>query len=90
MVVDVKKGELYLEEEEWDEGEHGDEWEEVSGGLALGECVVRRRVADQQDGDGRQPDVRHQVLVVARLSPDLERSSSLQLLPLLKYSHRKP
>ena len=93
MVVDVKKGELYLEEEERYEGEHGDEGEEVSGGLPLGECVVRRRVADQEDGDGRQPDVRHQVLVVARLRPDLERSSSLQLVlldPLLKYSHRKP
>ena len=48
----------------------------MSGGLALGEGVVRRRVADQQDGDGRQPNVRNQVLVVARLSPDLERSSS--------------
>ena len=44
----------------------------MSGGLALGECVVRRRVADQEDGDGRQPDVRHQVLVVARLSSDLD------------------
>ena len=55
----------------------------MSGGLALGECVVRRRVADQQDGDGCQPDVRHQVLVVARLRPDLERSSSLQLLTFI-------
>ena len=81
--VDVKIGELYLEEEERYEGEHGDEGEEVSGGLALGEGVVRRRVADQEDGDGRQPDVRHQVLVVARLRPDLERSSSLQHLLLI-------
>ena len=74
MVVDAKdkEGELYLEEEERDEGEHGDEGEEVSGGLALGEGVVRRRVADQEDGDGGQSDVRHQVLVVARLSSDLD------------------
>ena len=57
----------------------------MSGGLALGECVVRRRVADQEDGDGRQPDVRHQVLVVARLRPDLERSSSLKLILLIHW-----
>ena len=59
----------------------------MSGGLALGEGVVRRRVADQEDGDGRQPDVRHQVLVVARLRPDLERSSSLQHLLSIHCTH---
>ena len=39
--------------------------------LSLGEIVVGRGVANQEDGDGGQPDVGHQVLVVARLSPDL-------------------
>ena len=66
---DVGQG---LEEEERDEREHWDKGEEVAGGLSFGQDVVGRRVADQEDGDGGQSDVRHQVLVVARLSSDLD------------------
>ena len=44
----------------------------MPGGLPLGELVVWRGVPDEEDGDGGQSDVRHQVLVVARLSSDLD------------------
>ena len=38
----------------------------------LRQMIVGRRVADQEDGDGGEADVRHQVLVVAGLRADLE------------------
>ena len=72
---DVGQG---LEEEERDEREHGDEGEEVAGGLPLGQLVVGRRVPYEEDGDGGEADVRHQVLVVARLRPDLETKKFLK------------
>jgi len=66
---DVGQG---LEEEEGDEGEHGNEGEQMTCGFPLCQMIVRRRVADQEDGDGGQADVCHQVLVVAGLRPDIE------------------
>ena len=44
----------------------------MPGGLPLGELVVWRGVPDEEDGDGSQANVCYQVLVIARLRPDLE------------------
>ena len=65
---DVGEG---LEEKEGNKREHRDEREQLSGGLPLGQLLVGRRVADEEDGDGGQTDVRHQVLIVTWLSSDL-------------------
>ena len=60
-----------LEEKEGDEGEHRDEGEQVPGGLPLGQLLVRRGVTDEEDGDGGQTNVRHHVLIVTWLRPNL-------------------
>ena len=70
-----------LEEKEGYQGEHRDEREEVPGGFPLGELVVGRRVADEEDGDGGQANVRHQVLIVTGLSSNLELSQSDRYTP---------
>ena len=46
-----------LEEEEADQGQHGDEGEEVPGGFPLGQLVMRSSVANEEDGDGSQANV---------------------------------
>ena len=44
----------------------------MAGRLPFGEGGVRCSVADEEDGDGGQADVDDQVLIVARLSADLD------------------
>ena len=44
----------------------------MPGGLPLGELVVWRGVPDEEDGDGSQANVSHHVLIVTRLSSNLE------------------
>ena len=61
-----------LEEEEWHQGEHRDEGEQVSGWFPLGQLIMGRCVPDQEDGDSSEADVSHKVLVIARLSPNLK------------------
>ena len=60
-----------LEEKEGNKREHRDEREQLSGGLPLGQLLVGRRVADEEDVDGSQTYVRHQVLIVTWLSSNL-------------------
>ena len=53
----------------------------MPGGFPLGELVVGRRVADEEDGDGGQANVRHQVLIVTGLSSNLELHQSDRYTP---------
>ncbi len=61
-----------LQKEEGDGGEEREEGEEVALGLLLDQGVVWPAVADHDDGQRRQGDVHNQVLVVRRLSADLD------------------
>jgi hypothetical protein len=45
----------------------------VPGGFPLDKLVMRGSVANHEDGHGGQADIHHQVLVVARLRPNLSK-----------------
>ena len=60
-----------LEEKEGNKREHRDEREQVSGGFPLGQLLVGRRVADEEDGDGCEANIGHHVLIVTWLSSNL-------------------
>ena len=61
-----------LEEEKGDNGEEGQEGEQVAHRLLLHQRVIRTAVADHDDGEGGQADVHHQILVVTRFRSDLK------------------
>ena len=60
-----------LEEKEGNKREHRDEREQVSGGFPLGQLLVGRRVADEEDGNSGETNVGHHVLIVTWLSSNL-------------------
>ena len=67
----------------------------MSGGFPLGQLVMGRCVSNQEDGDGSQADVSYQVLVVARLSPNLKKKrekviNEKKCRRVPKSLHRKP